>query len=171
MVAALNTQVLVLNRVFQAVQIVTARRAFTLLTKGHVKAVLDDYTTYDFEDWKDVPVQPHDAYVRTPALTIKIPRVILLLSFDKLPRHEVKFSRKNIYLRDRNRCQYCGSRFRTEELNLDHVIPVSRGGKTNWENVVCSCIRCNIRKGRSFSIYKTTCFITSDSRKEERSIT
>jgi 5-methylcytosine-specific restriction endonuclease McrA len=71
----------------------------------------------------------------------------LLLSFDRVPRHDVKFSRKNIYLRDKSRCQYCGKRFRTEELNLDHVVPVSRGGKSTWENVVCSCIRCNIRKG------------------------
>ena len=125
----LNSNVLVLNKVFQAVQIVSARKAFSLLYKGHVKAVLEDYTTCDWDDWKDIPVGADEEYVSTPQRRIKIPRVILLLTFDRVPRHEVKFSRKNIYLRDKNRCQYCGKRYRTEELNLDHVIPVSRGGK------------------------------------------
>jgi len=143
----LNSNVLVLNKVYQAVQIVTVRKAFSLLYKGHVRAVLEDYTTYDFEDWKDIPVQPDEECVATPTLRIKVPRVILLLTFDRLPRHEVKFSRKNIYLRDKSRCQYCGLKFRTEELNLDHVVPVSRGGKSTWDNVVCSCIRCNVAKG------------------------
>ena len=143
----LNSNVLVLNKVYQAVQIVTVRKAFSLLYKGHVRAVLEDYTTYDWEDWKDVPVGANDECVTTPHTRIRIPRVILLLTFDRVPRHDVKFSRKNIYLRDKNRCQYCGKKSRTEELNLDHVIPVSRGGKSTWENVVCSCIRCNIRKG------------------------
>jgi 5-methylcytosine-specific restriction endonuclease McrA len=143
----LDSNVLVLNKVFQAVQIITARKAFTLFYKGHVKAVLEDYRTCDWEDWKDIPVGADDEYVCTPHSKVKVPRVILLLSFDRVPRHDVKFSRKNIYLRDRNRCQYCGKRYRTDQLNLDHVTPVSRGGRSTWENVVCSCIRCNIRKG------------------------
>ncbi len=63
-----------------------------------------------------------------------------------MPRQEVKFSRGNIYLRDHNRCQYCGKKFPSSELSLDHVIPISRGGKSTWENVVCSCIPCNTRK-------------------------
>ena len=142
----LSSSVLVLNKVFQAVEIVTARRAFALFYKGHVRAVLEDYRTCDWENWQDIPVQAEDEHVTTPSRKIKVPRVIQLLSFDRVPRQEVKFSRKNIYLRDKNRCQYCGRRFRTEELNLDHVVPVSRGGRSTWENVVCSCIRCNIRK-------------------------
>ena len=143
----LNTNVLVLNKVFQAVQIVSARKAFSLFYKGHVRAVLEDYTTYGWEDWKDIPVGAQDEYVTTPHRRIKIPRVILLQTFDGVPRNEVKFCRKNIYLRDRNLCQYCGHRYRTEELNLDHVIPVSRGGRSTWQNVVCSCIPCNKKKG------------------------
>ena len=64
-----------------------------------------------------------------------------------LPRHEVRFTRKNIFYRDRSRCQYCGQRFQTRELNLDHVTPLSRGGKSTWENVVCCCVDCNLDKG------------------------
>ena len=62
-------------------------------------------------------------------------------------RARVRFSRLNIYARDRNTCQYCGRRPPRAELNLDHVIPRSRGGVTNWENVVCSCVPCNLKKG------------------------
>lgn len=142
-----DTGVLVLNRLFQAVQITSVRRAFCLLYKGEVRAVAPDYTTYGWEDWKDIPPQPEDEFIATPAFRVKIPRVVLLLYFDRLPRHEVRFTRKNIFFRDRNRCQYCGGRFASQELNLDHVIPLSRGGKSHWENVVCCCVRCNSRKG------------------------
>ena len=143
----LDSGVLVLNRLFQAIQITSVRRAFCLLYKGEVRAVDPDYTTYDWEDWKDIPPQPDEEFLATPSFRIRIPRVVLLLHFDRLPRHEIRFTRKNIFFRDKNRCQYCGGRFSTSDLNLDHVVPLSRGGKSNWENVVCCCVRCNSRKG------------------------
>ena len=144
----LDGHVLVLNRFFQVVQITTARRALTLLYKGQVRAVSADYTTYTFENWSDIPVQPGlDPYVTTPSRLILVPYVVQLLKFDKVPRQEVKFSRANIYLRDHNRCQYCGKRFTASELSLDHVVPISRGGRSSWENVVCACLPCNVRKG------------------------
>jgi len=144
----LDGHVLVLNRVFQAVQITSARRALTLLYKGQVKAVDSEYRTYDFDNWADIPVQADDDhYVRTPSRNILIPHVVQLLVFDRLPRQEVKFSRGNIYLRDGNRCQYCGKKFSSSELSLDHVVPISRGGKSTWENVVCACLPCNVKKG------------------------
>ena len=143
----LDSQVLVLNRFFQAVQVTSVRRALTLLYKGHVKAVGPDYITYDFANWSDIPVQPADHYVATPTRHILVPDIIQLLRFERVPRQEVKFSRANIYLRDRNRCQYCGKKFTSSELSLDHVVPISRGGRSTWENVVCACLRCNVRKG------------------------
>ncbi len=143
----LDGHVLVLNRVFQAIQITSVRRAFILLYKGHVRAVDETYRTWDFENWQDIPIQPADSFVSTPSRRILIPHVIQLLEFDRMPRQEVKFSRGNIYLRDHNRCQYCGKKFSSSELSLDHVIPVSRGGRSSWENVVCACLPCNVKKG------------------------
>ncbi len=143
----LDTNVLVLNRLFQAIQVTTVRKAFCLLYKGNVKAVNPDYSTCDWQDWVDVPPQPDEDTIVTPGFSIRIPRVILLVDFDRLPRHEVRFTRKNIFYRDRSRCQYCGKRFQARDLNLDHVVPLSRGGKSTWENVVCCCIACNSRKG------------------------
>jgi len=67
--------------------------------------------------------------------------------FDRMPKKEVKFTRHNVFERDRNTCQYCGKIFDRKDLNLDHVWPRDKGGRTTWENVVCSCIKCNTRKG------------------------
>ncbi len=143
----IESSVLVLNRGFAALTLTGVRRCFTLLYKGHVRVVLPDYTTYAWEGWRDVPVHPGAAFIATPSMTLRIPSVIQLLSCERTPRHDVKFSRHNIYVRDGNRCQYCGKRFSTSELSLDHVIPLSRGGPSTWENVVCACLPCNVRKG------------------------
>ncbi|HEX7578773.1 MAG TPA: HNH endonuclease [Thermoanaerobaculia bacterium] len=143
----IESSVLVLNRGFAALTLTDVRRCFTLLYKGHVRAVLPDYTTYAWEEWRDVPVQTGDDFITTPSMTLRVPRVIQLLSCERPPRHDVKFSRHNIYVRDGNRCQYCGKRFQTSELSLDHVVPLSRGGPSTWDNVVCACLPCNVRKG------------------------
>lgn len=152
----LSSNVLVLNRYYQALRIVDARRAFSLLFRRLAEVVSveeDTYNTYDFKSWAEISdlrlrFQPngHD-WVHTVRLNIAVPRIIRLLFYDRLPRQQVKFNRRNIYARDHNRCQYCGKRFSTSELSLDHVIPRSRKGQTTWDNVVCCCTACNIRKG------------------------
>src|SRR2546429_432154 len=147
----LNQQVLVLNRLWQAVNICTARRALTLLFEGHAQVVLNaadgSFETYNFNQWMDFSEQePHPESVRTVSFRIRIPRVILLVMFDRLPKKEVKFTRHNIFERDKNTCQYCGHVLERKDLNLDHVIPRDYGGPTTWENIVCSCISCNTKK-------------------------
>jgi 5-methylcytosine-specific restriction endonuclease McrA len=147
----LNQHVLVLNRLWQAVNVCTARRALTLLFEGHAQVVLSDeegaFQTFSFSQWRDFSdQQPHGESIATVSFKIRIPRVILLLMFDRLPKKEVKFTRHNIFERDRNTCQYCGDTFERKDLNLDHVIPRDRGGPTTWENIVCSCVRCNTQK-------------------------
>lgn len=180
--SALNEHVLVLNKMWMAVRVVDARRAFSLLLKGLAEAIrVDDgsYTGYDFADWTDLsqaqrrlfpesangvlpgehsggeplagstdegPVDPY-AWVRTVRMHLAVPKVIRLLGYDKLPRSGVKLNRRNIFARDHNHCQYCGGKFPTAELSLDHVIPRSQGGGASWENLVCCCVKCNTRKG------------------------
>ena len=151
--AVLDQSVLVLNRLWQAVNVIGARRAFALLAREHASVVhhhVDDFRIFSLMDWVDFsqsnpPLTEMDT-VRTPRTTIRLPRVILLTHFDKLPCKELKLTRNNVFERDRNHCQYCGRVFPREELNLDHVIPRDRGGKTTWENIVCSCIECNTHK-------------------------
>jgi 5-methylcytosine-specific restriction endonuclease McrA len=143
----LDTGVLVLNRVYQPVHVTSVRRAFALLYQGAAKAIDEQFQLFDFESWSALAAAAHEEAIGTVDRRIRVPRVIVLLVYDRLPRARVRFSRFNIYARDDNTCQYCGRRFPRAELNLDHVVPRSRGGSTNWENVVCSCVSCNLRKG------------------------
>jgi 5-methylcytosine-specific restriction endonuclease McrA len=147
----LSQHVLVLNRLWQAVNVCTVRRALTLLFQGHAHAVLNagdgSFRTYSFEEWHDFSrQQPDGETIAAISFRIRVPRVILLLVYDRVPKKEVKFTRHNIFERDKNTCQYCGKVFDRKDLNLDHVIPRDRGGPTTWENIVCSCIACNTRK-------------------------
>ena len=142
----LNTSVLVLNRVYQPVHVTSVKRAFSLLYQGIARAIDDQYKLYEFSDWAELSAAEHDS-VGTINRRIRIPRVLVLSAYEHLPKGRVRFSRLNIYARDGDTCQYCGRKLARNELNLDHVIPRSQGGKTSWENVVCSCVPCNLRKG------------------------
>ncbi len=143
----LTGSVLVLNRSFVPVNITTVKRAFCMLYQGIARAVDEEFKTFDFKSWSELSVSVHDETIRTVDKVIKIPRVILLVTYDRLPKRHVRFSRLNVFARDNNTCQYCGKTFPRSELNIDHVIPRSRGGLTTWENVVCCCISCNRQKG------------------------
>jgi len=154
--SGLDCNVLVLNKHYMAIRIVGARRAFSLLFRDLAEVVSfeqDGYSNYNFQSWCEVSqfrrnFEPdgHD-WVSTVNFYIAVPRIIRLLFYDRLPRNEVKFNRRNIFARDKNRCQYCGKRQRTSELSLDHIIPKSVGGKSVWENIVCACAKCNVKKG------------------------
>jgi 5-methylcytosine-specific restriction endonuclease McrA len=123
-------QVLLLNLTYEPLRIISWQRAVRLLTLGKVEVV-----------------EETDQVIRSVSFVIRLPSVVRLLRLIRPKRPEVKFSRQNIYLRDNFRCQYCGARVSSSELNLDHVIPRSLGGQTTWENIVTCCIPCNVRKG------------------------
>lgn len=154
--SGLDCSVLVLNKHYMAIRVVGAKRAFSLLCRDLAEVVSYEqgtYANYDFKSWCEVSqcrreFEPngHD-WVATVNFDIAVPRIIRLLFYDRLPRSEVKFNRRNIFARDCNCCQYCGKRFPTSELSLDHVVPRSAGGGATWENIVCACMRCNVKKG------------------------
>ncbi len=152
----LDEKVLVLNRLYTAVRVINARRAFTLLCKQIAEVIAVEegrYVNYNFESWTEIAelqrqFEP-DAHewIRTPRLQIAVPKIIRLLGYDRLPQQEVKLNRRNLYARDANRCQYCGQRFSTRELTIDHIIPRVVGGEHSWRNLVCACVKCNAKKG------------------------
>jgi len=155
--AALESNVLALNRLYLAIHVISAKRAFCLLCKG-LAEVIDTqdgaFVNYDFSSWQEVSEYrklntrgPNDDWVRTVTTEIQVPRIIRLLSYERMPKQTVKFNRRNIFARDHNQCQYCGKRFSTSDLSLDHVVPRSQGGGATWENIVCACLSCNIKKG------------------------
>lgn len=159
---ALNANVLVLNRFYQAIRVINVRRAFSMLFRdlAEVIHIETDQATgqhvwqnMDFTEWAELSelkrtFEPDQFdWIHTVRFQIAVPRIIRLLGYDKLPRQDVKFNRRNIYARDGNKCQYCGKKFATTDLSLDHVVPRSQGGKANWENIVCCCVKCNVKKG------------------------
>lgn len=154
---ALDAKVLVLNRLYLAVRVVSARRAFSLLFRDLAEVIHvgeGQYSAYDFSTWAELSMargsfpgaDAHD-WVRTVRFDIAVPKVVRLLGYDRLPQQHVKLNRRNLFARDRNRCQYCGHTFPTSELSIDHVTPRAQGGDDSWENLVCACVKCNARKG------------------------
>ena len=122
--------VLLLNITYEPLKIINWKKAITLLCLGKVE-VIEEYSRE----------------IHSVSFTLKLPSVVRLLKMVKRPKTPVKFSRQNIYARDRYKCQYCGNQYPTEELTYDHVMPKSRGGATEWENIVTCCIDCNRKKG------------------------
>ena len=141
--------VLVLNRSWVAVNVASVRRAFSLLYQDMARAVHpDDYSLYDFDDWCALSqFEQEGRTIATPTREIRVPEVILLNAFNGFFHREVRFSRRNIFERDKSTCQYCRKRLAKSELTIDHVTPRSKGGRDTWENLVLACVRCNVRKG------------------------
>ena len=158
-VSPLNGSVLVLNRFYMAVHVVSVRRALVLLYRELSEVIHVDeghYHNYDFEAWLElsefISAEDEDAlkngdWVRSVNFSIMVPRVIRLTFYDKVPKLTLRFNRRNLFARDQNTCQYCGNSHPLSQLSFDHVQPRSRGGQTTWENVVCCCLKCNGRKG------------------------
>jgi 5-methylcytosine-specific restriction endonuclease McrA len=153
MSTGLKYRVLVLNRQWQAVNIVGVQRAFSLLLQDHAQVIYIGDGSYEMmgpERWLALSAEEEaadgEAYIQTVRMRIRVPKVLLLREYNKLPGHEVRFTRNNLFERDKYRCQYCGENFEAVYLNMDHVIPRDKGGRTSWENIVTSCIKCNSRK-------------------------
>ena len=155
-ISGLSCNVLVLNRLYMAIRVVSARRAFNLLVKNLAEVISvenESFVAYSLTSWLEISQlraqfeRENNDFVKTVRFEIAVPRIIRLLGYDRLPRQDVKLNRRNIYARDHSTCQYCGKKFPTSELSLDHVIPRSHGGKTIWDNLVCACVYCNARKG------------------------
>jgi len=153
---SIDEKVLVLNRGYAALRVISARHAFTLLCRRAAEIIsIEDghYLNYGLKDWMDVAelqrsLEPErHRWIQLPSFEIAVPKIVRLLMYDKFIKPEVRLTRRNLYARDKNNCQYCGKRFSASDLTLDHVIPRVQGGGNSWKNLVCACIRCNTRKG------------------------
>lgn len=143
----IERSVLVLNKSWIAVNLASLRRAISLVYRNLAKIVsTDDYSTYSFEDWLNVNGNGGHSYIRAVNFKLRVPEVIVLTLYGGIPRKETVLTRKAIFERDNNTCQYCGRKMRKEKLTIDHVIPKSRGGGEAWGNLVLACLDCNARK-------------------------
>ncbi len=125
------TSVLVLNATYEPLNVVSLRRAVILLLKDKAEIL-----------------EAADQEIRSAGCSIPRPLVIRLVYYVRVPRRlSIPVSRRTVLMRDRYTCQYCGSQPAKANLTIDHVIPKVRGGSSSWENVVCACKACNLRKG------------------------
>jgi len=142
--------VLVLNKNWQAVGIKSPADTFAMLMTDAATGLnicgTDHMTPLRWRDWLELPVEEDDLFVQTVNRKIKIPKVIILSKFDKVPRKRPRFSQKNIWIRDNFTCQYTGKKLRPGEGNIDHIVPKSRGGSTDWSNCVLACKKVNAKK-------------------------
>jgi len=120
---------LLLSQGYEPIATIGWQRAISLLTLGKVEVI-----------------EQYDREIRSTHLVIKMPAVVRLVNFFRRHKQRVKFSRQNILARDRWLCQYCGVKVSTEEMTMDHVVPRSQGGRTEWENIVTCCVSCNAKK-------------------------
>jgi len=126
----MHSKVLVLNASYEPLNVCVAKRAIIMVLNGIAQ------------------VEERDSrVVRSPSISIVLPVVIRLLHYVQLPHQHKNFSKSNIFIRDRGRCQYCGHRDLQQLLTLDHILPKSRGGPSTWSNLVTSCKACNLKKG------------------------
>jgi 5-methylcytosine-specific restriction endonuclease McrA len=153
MAALANRRVLVLNKLWTAIQITTLERAISMLANQNEEKAqvitpppLGSYETYTWEDWSKLKPTDGEDVIVSPRQVFRVPEVILLSDYDGMPDRRVNFSRRHIHKRDNYTCQYCGCRPGTEDLTIDHVVPRSQGGLTSWTNCVLACMTCNTKK-------------------------
>jgi 5-methylcytosine-specific restriction endonuclease McrA len=140
--------VLLVNRHYAPVSVTTARRAVVLLYAGAARALDHEGEAHDFGAWLRLPVREVDDGIAMVDGALRVPRVLYLTRYERAPRITVRLTRRNLMLRDGHQCQYCGRRPALRDLNVDHIVPRSRGGADSWENLVVSCRVCNLKKGR-----------------------
>jgi len=156
--SAMQSSVLALNKTYSPVHVITAKRAFCLLSKDIAEVIsVEDgsFMNYDFSSWIEISGLRSEFNERTELddwilsvnFEIQVPRVVRLLHYNRIPKNTIKFNRRNIFIRDSYRCQYCQKKFGLKQLSLDHVVPRSHGGGMSWENIVSACRRCNTKKG------------------------
>ena len=144
---ALQRPTLVLNRNWQPVNVTSVARSLTMVFSGTARVVCpDSYQLFDWDDWSQFVPHEDEPFVQAVAQRFRVPEVITLVSFDRLPKASVTFSRRNIFKRDKFTCQYCGVQPRSDNLTIDHVVPRAQGGRSSWENCVLACVNCNHSK-------------------------
>lgn len=142
--AVLKQPALVLNRNWQPVNITSVARSMSMLFSGTARVVdPETYQLFDWDDWARLEPGENDRFIQAISKRFCVPEVITLVTFDRLPKSTVTFSRRNIFKRDKYTCQYCMAQPPHDELTIDHVIPRAQNGQSTWENCVLACVACN----------------------------
>ncbi len=145
--AVLTRPTLVLNRNWQPVGVATVAKSLVKVWNEAARIIdPQTYQQYDWDDWSQLVPEAEELVIRTQSTRLRVPEIIVLTTYDRVPSNVVTFSRRNVFKRDRFACQYCQRQPGGDELTIDHVVPRSQGGSTTWENCVLACVECNSRK-------------------------
>lgn len=143
----LERSTLVLNRHWQPVHVTTVIRSLVMLWNDSARVVEpEEYRVYTWPEWAERQVAPDEPCIRTARGRLRIPEVISLTRYDRMPATAVAFSRRNVARRDHHTCQYCGVQPGWDQITIDHIVPRSRGGASSWTNCVAACVACNAEK-------------------------
>lgn len=145
--SVLNQPTLVLNKSWTAIDSTTVKEALCNVMAERATFLDADYMQHDISSWMRLPVVEGKPFIRTVQSQIRVPEIMLLTEYSKIPVRKVVFCRRNLWRRDRTRCQYCGKEPPIDEITIDHICPKSRGGESTFENCVLCCISCNLKKG------------------------
>ena len=152
--SSLNKNVLVLNKGYKAISVVSVLDAISSVYTGKSVFVDTDYIEYKWNDWADKKLvdldtahKYPDSHIKMGWYGIQVPQVMILKNYSKVPQQSVRLTRRNLYIRDGGRCCYTGKRLKTSEITIDHVIPRCKGGKNTWQNLVISSLAANTKKG------------------------
>jgi len=153
--SALNAPILVLDKNYQPCKICPARDILPLVCVDKAKILDRDFQIHDLENWiiySELYIQEtgdmDNIVVRSPSIRLLVPEVIILTDYIRNPNKDkkVRFSRQSVFKRDSYTCQYCAKKLSRKDLTIDHVVPRSRGGLTNFKNIVAACFKCNTKK-------------------------
>jgi len=143
--------VLLLNKAWQAIAIKTPQESFSMMASDAATALditlPDSLIPTSFRLWLTLPIRPGDRSIMTIRGPVRIPTAIISVNYAKVPKKRPKLNSKSIRERDGNRCQYTGRLLKPEEGSVDHVVPRSKGGKNDWNNVAWADKKINARKG------------------------
>ena len=146
-----KASVLVLNRIWQAINVRTPQEAFCMMATNVATGLEiegeDHLRPVNWDEWIRLPIRDQDQAVGTVRGPIRVPTVIVAVNYARVPKKRPKFSARSVRERDGNRCQYTGAPLKPEDGSIDHVVPRSRGGATSWDNCVWASKRINALKG------------------------
>ena len=146
--SVLSRPVLVLNKMWMPIRIATIKRCLNMIFSDKASLVdPTDYSVYSWLEWVELDTDGDEHVLTTTRSDVKIPEVVVLAKYDKVFTKDLRLTKRNIYIRDKYRCQYTGKQLGFDEANIDHVIPRSRGGRNTWSNMVVCTKEINSKKG------------------------
>lgn len=140
-------RVLVLNKSWQPIRVWTVKQAVRKVFSDQARIIdpTQDFQQFTWDDWSEFMPEDHEKKIVGTRTFFRVPEVVIVSEYDKLPVQTVHFNRRNLFKRDKGTCQYCGGK-KSKDMTIDHIIPRSQGGRTTWENCCLACVECNSHK-------------------------